>query len=220
MAAAYLRPMEKHSLIANEVKAVLEGEGSGHDWWHIHRVRNNAMAIADNEEANLEVVELAALLHDIADHKFHDGDLAIGPNRAEQLLLKHGYTKEVAQQVKQIIAEVSYKGAEEETPVSSIEAACVQDGDRLDAIGAIGIGRAFAFGGNKNRLMFDPNHPPKMHADFEAYRTDKGSTINHFYEKLLLLKDRMQTEAGKKMAEERHRVMEDFLKQFYTEWGI
>jgi len=212
--------MEKHPLIANEVKAVLEGEGSGHDWWHIHRVRNNAMAIADHEQANLEVVELAALLHDIADHKFHDGDLTIGPNRAEQLLLKHGYSKEVAQQVKQIIAEVSYKGAEEETPVSSIEAACVQDGDRLDAIGAIGIGRAFAFGGNKNRLMFDPNHPPKMHADFEAYRTDKGSTINHFYEKLLLLKGRMQTETGKKMAEERHTVMEDFLKQFYKEWGI
>lgn len=212
--------MEKHPLIVKEVKSVLEGEGSGHDWWHIHRVRNNALQIALKEGADLEVVELAALLHDIADHKFHDGDLSIGPNRAEQLLIKHGYQSDLALKVKQIVAEVSFKGAEVDTPVSSIEGACVQDGDRLDAIGAIGIGRAFAYGGNKNRLMYDPNHPPQKHGDFEAYRTDDGPTINHFYEKLLLLKDRMQTETGKNMAIQRHQFMESFLAQFYKEWDV
>ena len=211
--------MENHPLIVNEVKAVLEGEGSGHDWWHIHRVRNNALQLAKAEGADERITELAALLHDIADHKFHDGDLAIGPARVKKLLLQHGYDLEVAEQVAIIISEVSFKGAGVTTPVSSIEAACVQDGDRMDAIGAIGVARAFAYGGNKNRLMFDPSNQPELHDSFEAYRKDDGPTINHFYEKLLLLKDRMQTTSGKAMAQQRHDFMKTFLDQFYAEWG-
>lgn len=212
--------MENHARIVNEVKAVLEGEGSGHDWWHIHRVRNNALLIAKEEGADVDITELAALLHDIADHKFHDGDLTVGPARAKALLLKHAYPLDLASKVAVIIEEVSFKGAGVDTPVSSIEAACVQDGDRLDAMGAIGVARAFAYGGHKNRLLYDPMNSPTHHESFEAYRKDDGPTINHFYEKLLLLKDRMQTETGKALAQQRHDFMKIFLDQFYSEWGL
>lgn len=211
--------MENHPLIVQEVKAVLEGEGSGHDWWHIHRVRTNALQLAKAEGANMEITELAALLHDIADHKFHDGDLLVGPARAKSLLLNHGYPMETAEKVAVIISEVSFKGAGVATPVSTLEAACVQDGDRMDAIGAIGVARAFAYGGHKNRLMYDPVNSPTLHESFEAYRKDDGPTINHFYEKLLLLKDRMHTTSGKVMAQQRHDFMKTFLDQFYAEWG-
>lgn len=204
--------------LENEVRRRFEGEGSGHDWWHIHRVRNNALALAKAEGADLRLTEAAALLHDIADHKFHGNDLTVGPKTAIELAIQFGADQLFAERIGTIVSEVSYKGAGVDTPVSSIEAACVQDADRLDAIGAIGIARAFAYGGSKGRLLYHPDHPPKLHDDFKSYATDQGHTVNHFYEKLLLLKDRMQTASGKKAAAERHSIMEDFLKSFYAEW--
>jgi len=163
------------------------------------------------------LVELSALLHDVGDHKFHKEE------NAQEILIKEilnkvNIDKIVQNKVLKIVASVSYKGANIETSPTSIEGKVVQDADRLDAIGAIGIARAFAYGGNKNRLLYHPNEKPVNHADFEAYKNDEGHTINHFYEKLLLLKNRMQTETGKQMAEERHAYMEMFLKPFYKEW--
>jgi len=204
--------------VENHIRRKFENEGSGHDWWHINRVRNNAMLLAQAESANLAVVELASLLHDIADHKFHNGDLNEGPIQAKKLLLELNVDHETIEQVLKIIAEVSYKGAGVATPVSSIESAIVQDADRLDAIGAIGIARAFAYGGSKQRLLHHPEKESQMHEDFESYRTDEGATTNHFYEKLLLLKDRMNTDSAKKIAQERHDFMLIFLDKFYSEW--
>ena len=213
--------MVKESKIIEEVKAKIkkqfEGEGTGHDWWHMVRVVNNALTIGRKENANLFLVELAAWLHDIGDHKFHKEE-----NAQEVLITKIldvvGLDKSKQKEVLAIVASVSYKGANVETLPSSLEGRVVQDADRLDAIGAIGIARAFAYGGNKERLLYQPEQPPVMHNDFEAYKNDKGHTINHFYEKLLLLKERMQTSTGKKMAEDRHVYMESFLSQFYSEW--
>jgi uncharacterized protein len=200
------------------VRSLLNGEGSGHDWWHIHRVRNTALELARQENANMYIVELAALLHDIADHKFHDGDDTLGPKVAADWLLKQKADEATILQVKQIIREVSFKGADVATPTSTIEGQVVQDADRLDAIGAIGIARAFAYGGFRNRELYNPDKSPTIHLSFEAYRSDKGSTINHFYEKLFLLKDRMNTSAAKKLAEERHNFMLEYVQRFYTEW--
>ena len=200
-----------------EIKKQFEGEGTGHDWWHMVRVVNNALTIGRKENANLFLVELAAWLHDIGDHKFHKEE-----NAQEVLITKIldvvGLDKSKQKEVLAIVASVSYKGANVETLPSSLEGRVVQDADRLDAIGAIGIARAFAYGGNKERLLYHPEQPPVMHNNFEAYKNDKGHTINHFYEKLLLLKERMQTSTGKKMAEDRHVYMESFLSQFYNEW--
>lgn len=207
------------SAIETEVKKLFEFEGTGHDWYHIDRVRNNALKIAQSESANLFLVELAALLHDIADHKFHGNDLALGPIKAKSLIEKNGGDELTANKVAEIVSQVSYKGSGVETPVSSPEAACVQDADRLDAVGAIGIARAFAFGGSRNREIYNPNKPPILHDSFMAYAKDEGTTVNHFYEKLLLLKDRMQTDTGKQMARQRHEFMERFLKEFYGEWN-
>lgn len=207
-----IQSLERH------VRSLFEQEGSGHDWWHIDRVRNTALYIAESEDADKEVTEWSALLHDIADHKFHGNDLSIGPERAHALVMKFTEDPVLASKVSSIVSEVSYKGAGVETPVSSIEGACVQDADRLDAIGAIGIARAFAYGGSKRRLLYHPEQKPTLHTDFEAYATDQGATINHFYEKLLLLKDRMQTETGKQLATKRHAFMEHYLEQFYGEW--
>lgn len=205
--------------IAAQVKEKFLQEGSGHDWWHIHRVRTTALDLARWEGADLFITELAALLHDIADHKFHGGSLEAGPAAARVLMESEGLPEALIGRVVQIIREVSYKGAGVETPCSSPESACVQDADRLDAIGAIGIARAFAYGGSKGRLLYEPGAPPENHADFEAYRSAQGHTINHFHEKLLLLKDRMQTATGRDMALERHAFMEAFLRQFHAEWG-
>lgn len=212
---------EKEILAKTEafVREKLKGEGSGHDWWHIHRVRNTALAIAREEKADLFIVELAALLHDIADHKFHDGDDTIGPKVAREWLDSLSADEDTIDHISTIIKEVSFKGAGVATPMSTVEGDAVQDADRLDAIGAIGIARAFAYGGHKNRLLYDPDDDPKMHHSFEEYKSDKGATINHFYEKLLLLKERMNTEAGRNLAEQRHHFMEDFLKQFMDEWN-
>lgn len=214
--------MDKAQLIAaieTEVRNLFEYEGTGHDWYHIDRVRCNALKIAKLEKADLFLVELGALLHDIADHKFHDNDLELGPIKAKALIEKNGGDELLANKVAEIVSEISYKGSGVETPITSLEAACVQDSDRLDAIGAIGITRAFAFGGSRNREIYNPNKPPNLHDSFMAYAKDEGTTINHFYEKLLLLKDRMHTEAGKQLAEKRHDFMEGFLKEFYGEWN-
>lgn len=204
--------------IADHVKNKFANDASGHDWWHIYRVWMVALRIAAHENADQQVVSLGALLHDIADHKFHGGDSSIGPRVAHDILLELGAQAKLIQQVVAIVEEVTFKGAAVATPVSSIEAACVQDADRLDAIGAIGIARAFSFGGSRNRLMHDPTSTPQLHANFDAYKNDNGATINHFYEKLLLLKDRMQTPFGKTLAEQRHQVMENYLEQFFAEW--
>jgi len=206
------------NLIESKVRSTFQNEGTGHDWYHIHRVRKVALHLAEKEGADTEVVELAALLHDIADHKFHDHDLTAGPAKAKELILENGGGDELANRVSQIISETSFKGAGVETPVSSIESAVVQDADRLDAIGAIGIARTFAYGGSKGQPIYIPDLKPTAHTNFEAYAKNRTSTINHFYEKLLLLKDRMHTESGKKMAEERHQFMEEYLEQFYAEW--
>jgi uncharacterized protein len=204
--------------ITEIVKKSFEGEGTGHDWYHIDRVRKVALKLAELEGADMEVVGLAALLHDIADHKFHDNDLSVGPAKARELIIEYGGSPELADRVSQIISETSYKGAGVETPVTSIESAVVQDADRLDAIGAIGIARTFAYGGSRNQPIYDPEIQPVLHSDFEAYAKTRTSTINHFYEKLLLLKDRMNTESGKKMAADRHDFMQSFLDQFHGEW--
>lgn len=216
---AWMNNAEIISKIEAEVKALFEGESTGHDWYHIDRVRRNALQIGKAEGADMQLVELGALLHDIADHKFHDNDLSQGPTRSKELILKCGGSMSLANQVAKIVSEISYKGAGVETAVTSVEAAAVQDADRLDAIGAIGVARAFAYGGSKNREIYNPAKSPQLHHTFLAYAEDDGATINHFYEKLLLLKDRMQTATGRSMAEKRHAFMEKFLENFYAEWN-
>lgn len=193
-------------------------EHTGHDWFHIDRVRRLAVLLATEEGADAQIVELAALLHDVDDWKFNGGDIESGPETAKKWLESHDASPIVVEKVVQIVREVTFKGAGVETPTSSIEAAVVQDADRLDALGAIGIGRAFAYGGSRQRLMWDPEEEYTQHETFDAYSKNKSSTIAHFHEKLLLLKDRMQTESGKNMAEERHRFMTTFLDQFEKEW--
>ncbi|GAB3195654.1 uncharacterized protein ABID22_001559 [Pontibacter aydingkolensis] len=201
------------------VKQLLSGEGSGHDWWHIFRVWKNAQSIAREEQgANLFIVELAALLHDIGDHKFHNGDETVGPRMAREWLEKCTLPASDIQHVCTIIQELSFKGAGTSSAMQSIEGRIVQDADRLDAIGAIGIARTFAYGGHKNRELYNPEVKPVLHDSFEAYKSSTAPTINHFYEKLLLLKDRMHTNTAKKMAQQRHEYMENFLEQFYKEW--
>ncbi len=211
--------LEKEIIAKTEafVKNTLHGD-SGHDWWHIQRVRNVALNLAVEENADLFIVELAALLHDIADHKFHNGDITIGPKIAHDWLSSIEVEKEIIGHVCRIIKDISFKGAEVSTPMHSIEGKVVQDADRLDALGAIGIARAFSYGGFKNRELYNPNIPPTLHSSFEAYKKDNGHTINHFYEKLFLLKDRMNTKSGRNLAEERHRFMEEYVQQFLKEW--
>ncbi len=199
------------------VKETLEGD-SGHDWWHIHRVRNTALTLAKEEKANELIVELAALLHDIADHKFHGGDELLGARVAKKWLRNFPIPEATTNHICEIIAHISFKGANVSTPMESIEGKVVQDADRLDAIGAIGIARAFSYGGFKRREMYNPGVPPVMHSSFEAYKNSEGHTINHFYEKLFLLKDRMNTASGKKMAEERHNFMIEYVDRFKNEW--
>jgi len=197
------------------IRELLEGEGSGHDWWHIHRVRNNALSIAKAYKVDLFVVEMAALIHDIADHKFHNGDESIGVQKAKNWLQKQNIQVEISEHILQIMKEVSFsKGMKP----GSLESEIVQDADRLDAIGAIGIARTFAYGGFKKREIYNPNIPPVQYNSLEEYKKNTKPTLNHFYDKLLLLKDMMNTEEAKRMAENRHQYMEDFLKQFYNEW--
>ena len=202
---------------ASHVKTVLSGDGTGHDWWHVHRVWKMAQRTGQAEKADLLVVELAALLHDIADWKLHDGDSMLGPRMAKDWLDSVELDPSITEQVCQIIAGISFKGAGVEQPPLSLDGQVVQDADRLDAMGAIGIARAFAYGGAKGRAIYDAAIQPTAHGTPEAYLKG-GTTVNHFYEKLLLLKDRMNTATGKAMAEERHRFMENYLRQFFEEW--
>jgi uncharacterized protein len=208
-------------LIAETVKFVkhtLEGAESGHDWWHIQRVWNNALQIIKTETAEQLIVELAALLHDIADSKFHNGDEEIGPKIAGDFLYSQQLPQDLILNVQQIIRNMSFKASFEKKQFHSKELEIVQDADRLDAIGAIGIARAFTYGGFKNRELYNPGIPPTLNMNKEEYKNSTAPTINHFYEKLLLLKDKMNTETGKRIAAERHVFMEQYLAQFYKEW--
>lgn len=201
------------------VQAQLEGAEAGHDWWHIQRVWNNVKLILTQVPADTLVCELAALLHDIADSKFHDGDEELGPRLAAEFLTSLGMDAKLVSHVKNIIKYMSYRSSLEDTPFRSIELEVVQDADRLDAIGAIGIARAFHYGGYKNRPLYDPATPFESNLTKDYYTKSASPTINHFYEKLLLLKDKMNTAVAKEIATERHQYMEGFLAQFYTEWN-
>ena len=200
------------------VKATLAKAEGGHDWFHIERVYKNALLIAASENCDLEIVQLGALLHDIADSKFHNGDETIGPKIARTFLESENVASATIEHVIAIIENISFKGGNVERKFSSIELDIVQDADRLDAIGAIGIARTFNYGGFKNRALYNPEIAPNLFMTKEEYKNNEAPTINHFYEKLLLLKDKMNTETGKQIAQERHRYMEDFLEQFYAEW--
>jgi len=202
---------------ADYVEREFSNDASGHDWWHIYRVWNNAITICEYEKADSFIVQLAALLHDLDDWKFNDsGDET--PLRAKAWLDSLSVDQSITDAVCQIIIHISYKGAAVENKMDVLEGFIVQDADRLDAIGAIGIARTFAYGGYKNRLIYDPDSPPQLHQTFEEYKNSNGDTINHFYEKLLLLKDRMNTPTAKRIAQQRHEYMEGFLRQFMSEW--
>jgi uncharacterized protein len=202
---------------AEFVKKEFQGDSSGHDWWHIYRVWKNALAICTHEKADEFVVQLAALLHDLDDWKFNSNEDET-PHRAKAWMESCGVDPQTNEKVCEIIMHISFKGAKVENKMKSLNGLIVQDADRLDAIGAIGIGRAFAYGGYKGRPMYDPELAPQMHATFEQYKNSKSATINHFYEKLLLLKDMMNTSTAKKIAEVRHDFMLRFLDQFMNEW--
>jgi uncharacterized protein len=202
------------------VKKTLKNAEAGHDWFHIERVWKNTLKISAVESCDQFVVEMAALLHDIADSKFHNGDEELGPQRALGFLDNFSIETEIKNHIVNIIRNISFKGGHKHSDFNSIELQIVQDADRLDAIGAIGIARAFNYGGFKNRALYDPEIKPDLNLTKEAYKNSSAPTINHFYEKLLLLKDLMNTESGKKLAAERHRFMEEFLEQFYKEWEI
>lgn len=200
------------------VKEKLGDDATGHDYFHIMRVKELAVRLAKEEGGDVYIAQLAALLHDIADWKFHDGDLNAGPKLATEWLESLGESPETVKKVAEIIKEVSYKGAGVKTTPSTIEGKVVQDADRLDALGAIGIARTFAYGGRFERPMYDPDQPPVMHQTFEEYKNSRGTTFNHFYEKILLLKDRLSTEAARTLAAERHKFVEDFVERFLLEW--
>jgi len=202
------------------VKEKLEGAEAGHDWFHIERVWKLSKKIARAEDCNLEVVELSALLHDIADPKFHNGDETVALKISREFLESQNTEEEIIQQVLYIIQNISFKNRNEVPADFPIELKIVQDADRIDAIGAIGVARTFNFGGFKNNLMYHPDIQPKLNMSKEEYKKSNGTTINHFYEKLLLLKDLMNTNEGKKIAEERHQFMLTFLDQFMKEWNV
>ncbi len=200
------------------VQQELSHAEAGHDWFHIERVYKSSLSINAAEKADALVVALAALLHDIADPKFHNGDEAIGPQKAEAFLQSIGVANDTIVHVKRIIENMSFKNSFDKEGFSSPELQVVQDADRLDAIGAIGIARAFTYGGFKNRVLYDPAIKPVTEHTKESYKNTTAPTINHFYEKLLLLKDRMNTETGKALAVKRHEFMLNFLDQFFAEW--
>lgn len=199
-------------------RETLSGEGSGHDWWHVYRVWKMAVRLAKEEGADLFTVELAALLHDIADYKFHDGDDSVGPQRAREWLKGLQVDEVVINHVAQIIQDLSFKGAKVDSNMKTLEGKIVQDADRLDAIGAIGVARVFTYQGSKGKEMHDPAIKPVVHGSFEEYKNNKSTSINHFYEKILLLKELMNTESAKKLAQSRHEYMEGYLDRFFKEW--
>ncbi|RZN84597.1 MAG: HD domain-containing protein [Winogradskyella sp.] len=202
------------------VKSELKNAEGGHDWFHIERVYKNTLLIAKSENIDLTIVSLAALLHDIADPKFHDGDETVGPRVAREFLFKQNVDSKIIEHVVAIIENMSFKNSlETGDKFTSPELEVVQDADRLDAIGAIGIARCFNYGGFKNRALYNPEIAPNLNMSKEEYKVSDAPTINHFYEKLLLLKDKMNTKTGKQIASNRHNYMEGFLKQFYAEWN-
>ncbi|WOI21970.1 HD domain-containing protein [Nonlabens ulvanivorans] len=204
----------------NFVKEQLSNAEGGHDWFHIERVWKNAKLIAAQEEnVDLLIIELGALLHDIADSKFHDGDDTIGPQVARKFLEEQNLSEDTILHVENIIKYISFKGGHQEQKFKSKELDIIQDADRLDALGAIGIARTFNYGGFKNRTIYNPDIKPDLNMTVEQYKKSTAPTLNHFYEKLLLLKDRMNTSTGKQLAQERHDYMEGFLNQFYAEWN-
>lgn len=203
------------TFVKNELK---DAEG-GHDWFHIERVYKNALLISEGEIVDKTIVALGALLHDIADSKFHNGDETLGPKKALQFLKSQNISEEIIEHVAKIIENISFRGGNRTQIFTSKELDVVQDADRLDAIGAIGIARTFNYGGFKNRKLYDPGIKAILNMSPSEYKSSNAPTINHFYEKLLFLKDRMNTETGRKIAEERHVFMEAFLKQFYAEWN-
>lgn len=212
---------KQHPLVAVTVayvKEQLEGAEAGHDWWHIHRVHTLACKLGEAEGADMLVVQLSALLHDIADAKFHGGDEAIGPAQAAAFLAHTELDAERQKHVVDIIRHLSFKGGFNEGKFYSLEYAVVRDADRLDAMGAIGIARTFHYGGFRNRPLYDPAISPVRYADREAYKGSTAPTLNHFYEKLLLLKDAMLTESGKRLAEGRHAILQAYVDQFLAEW--
>lgn len=216
--------MNKDIIIQNTiqfVKETLKNAEGGHDWFHIQRVLNNAKLIAENESVNIFIVSLGALLHDIAEPKFHNGDENIGPKIAKEFLEEQKIDKEIIQHITHIINHISFKNSFTKTgeKFTSKELEVLQDADRLDAIGAIGIARCFNYGGFKNRSLYNPEIAPNLMMTKEEYKNSSAPTINHFYEKLLLIRDQMNTVTGKRIAEERHAYMEGFLKQFYEEWN-
>jgi len=200
------------------VKEELAGAEAGHNWWHIERVRRNANRIANTENVDPLVIELAALLHDIADSKFNDGDESVGPSKARLFMQSIQVNASAADHVVKIIENISFKGGHKNSDFSSMEHDIIQDADRLDALGAIGIARAFHYGGFKNRELYDPEIKPNLHMSKEEYKNSTAPTINHFYEKLLLLKDKMNTKTGKLLAQERHDFMLLYLEQFHLEF--
>ena len=213
---------KEETLIENTIEFVknhLKDAEGGHDWFHIERVLNNSRLIAQGENANLTVVELGALLHDIADSKFHGGDETIGPKVASDFLESQEVSQKIKDHVIKIIENISFKGGNIDQKFNSPELDIVQDADRLDAIGAIGIARTFNYGGFKGRALYDPEIKPNMNMTKEEYKASNAPTINHFYEKLLLLKDRMNTKTGRRIAADRHTFMVHYLEQFYAEWN-
>ena len=213
--------MNKLSIIEKTiefVKSTLADAEGGHDWWHVYRVWKAAKHIAQFEDVDMFIVELGALLHDIADSKFHDGNEEIGPKKAREFLLLEGLSDEIITHVQNIINNISFKGGKLPQKFKSPELDVIQDADRLDALGAIGIARAFNYGGHKGRTIYNPEITPDLNMSKEQYKKGDAPTLNHFYEKLLLLKDRMNTNTGKKLANERHEFILAYLVQFYKEW--
>ncbi|MCO7184307.1 HD domain-containing protein [Tenacibaculum sp. XPcli2-G] len=214
--------MNREQIIQNTiefVKETLKGAEGGHDFFHIERVYKNALLIAKNENVDKFVVSLGALLHDIADSKFYDGDETVGPQKARTFLESQQVSEEIITHIEKIITNISFKGGNFKQSFTSPELNVIQDADRLDAIGAVGIARCFNYGGFKNRELYNPEIPPNLKMTKEEYKKSTVPTINHFYEKLLLLKDKMNTTTGKAIAEQRHAYMEGFLEQFYKEWN-
>lgn len=210
---------EKIRKIEEVVKNKLIGAEGGHDWFHIERVLRTSLKLQEREGGNVEIVYLGALLHDIADAKFHDGDLGAGAREARKILQENAVDQEKILSIIDIVENISYKGGVGEKTIKSLELQIVQDADRLDAMGAIGIARTFNYGGFRNRELYNPAIPPMHYQNSDEYYKSVAPTINHFYEKLLLLKDKMNTETGRAWAERRHRFMEEYLEEFYKEWN-
>jgi uncharacterized protein len=208
------------AVVSRSVRRLVLGDGTGHDWWHVWRVWQTADRLARTErKADRVVVSLGALLHDVGDWKFHGGDEEAAPREAARLLRRARAGRDVVDRVAQVCREVSFKGAGVADRPTSIEARIVQDADRLDAIGAVGVARAFAYGGAKGRLLYEPGVKPVLHGSFAAYKKSKSHTINHFHEKLLLLKDRLHTREARRIARDRHAFLGAFLKRFHAEWA-